>query len=96
MDYFNMFTFLGLERVSCIAVYAGSESSDFIKHILICVLKMFGTSWGWVINDRIFVFGWTIPLINLLTKYTYLGLAVFIHSSASAEVGQSLKLLIMI
>ncbi len=22
----------------------------------------FGTTWGWVINDRIFIFGWTIPL----------------------------------
>ncbi len=21
-----------------------------------------GTTWGWVINDRIFIFGWTIPL----------------------------------
>ncbi len=23
----------------------------------------FVTTWGWVINDRIFIFGWTIPLI---------------------------------
>ncbi len=22
----------------------------------------FGTTWGWVINDRIFIFGWTIPV----------------------------------
>ncbi len=22
----------------------------------------FGTTWGWVINDRTFIFGWTIPL----------------------------------
>ncbi len=30
MDYFNdvLTTFLGLERVSCVAVYAGSESSQ--------------------------------------------------------------------
>ncbi len=42
MDYFNdvLTTFLGLERVSCIAVYAGSESSDFIKNIFICVPKI--------------------------------------------------------
>ncbi len=26
---------------------------------------MFGTTWGWVNDDRIFIFGWTIPL-NLL------------------------------
>ncbi len=25
----------------------------------------FGTTWGWVINDRIFIFGWTIPLLGL-------------------------------
>ncbi len=24
----------------------------------------FGTTWGWVSDDRIFIFGWTIPLIN--------------------------------
>ncbi len=38
MDYFNdvLTTFLGLERVICVAVYGG-----------------FGTTWGWVINDRI-------------------------------------------
>ncbi len=27
----------------------------------------FGMTWGWVINDRIFIFGWTIPLtINII------------------------------
>ncbi len=26
----------------------------------------YGTTWGWVINDSIFIFGWTIPLIFLL------------------------------
>ncbi len=38
MEYFTdvLTTFLGLERGSCIAVYAGSESSQ----ILICVPKM--------------------------------------------------------
>ncbi len=43
MDYYNdvLTTFLGLERVSCVAVYAGSESSLIShKNILICVLKM--------------------------------------------------------
>ncbi len=25
----------------------------------------FGTSWGWVNDDRIFIFGWTIPLTVL-------------------------------
>ncbi len=43
MDYFNdvLTTFLGLEHVSCIAVYVGPESSQITsKNILICVLKM--------------------------------------------------------
>ncbi len=35
-------TFLGLERVSCIAVclWRVKKLSDFIKNILICVLKI--------------------------------------------------------
>ncbi len=38
MNYLNdVLTFLGLERGSCITVYA---RSDFIKNILICVPKM--------------------------------------------------------
>ncbi len=28
----------------------------------------FGTTWGWVINDRIFIFGWTIPLTSSVTR----------------------------
>ncbi len=43
MHYFNgvLTVFLGLERVSCIAVDAGSESSRIsLKNILICVLKI--------------------------------------------------------
>ncbi len=26
----------------------------------------FGTTWGWVNDDRIFIFGWTVPLIHIL------------------------------
>ncbi len=43
MDYFNniITTFLGLECVSCVAVYEGLESSWISeKNILICVPKM--------------------------------------------------------
>ncbi len=31
----------------------------------------FGTTWGWVNDDRIFIFGWTIPLspMNALQSY---------------------------
>ncbi len=34
--------FQGYERVSCVAVFAGSKSSDFIKNVLICFMKMNG------------------------------------------------------
>ncbi len=42
MDYFNnvLTTFLGLERVSCVALYKGSESSRISSKFLICVPKM--------------------------------------------------------
>ncbi len=30
----------------------------------------FGTTWGWVNDDRIFIFGWTIPLNMNLNKNT--------------------------
>ncbi len=61
--------FLDLDRV-WIAIYGGfRELSDFIKNIIICVLKMNGgltglkrPEGGWVINYWIFIFGWTIPL----------------------------------
>ncbi len=38
------------------------------SNVLMCVLKIerrsyrFWMTWGWVMNDRIFIFGWTIPL----------------------------------
>jgi len=45
-------TFMDLERGNVIAPYVGlTETSDFNKNISICV-----------INDRIFIFGWTNPL----------------------------------
>ncbi len=42
MDYFAdiLATFLDIDRGSNLAVYAGSELSDFIKNILNCVPKM--------------------------------------------------------
>jgi len=41
--------------------------SDFIKNILCSEDKQksygFGTTWGWVIDDRISIFEWTVPLM---------------------------------
>ncbi len=70
MDYFNnvLTTFLGFERGSRGAVYGGSESSQISSKILCSEDEQrsygFKTTWGWVINDRIFIFGWTIPLMS--------------------------------
>ncbi len=63
MDCFNdvLTTFMGLECGSCVAVYAGSEPLRFHQKDELMSYG-FGTTWGWVINDRIWIFGWTIPL----------------------------------
>ncbi len=42
--------------------------SHILQHIFLCVqlnknIHMFGTTWGWVNDDTIFIFGWTISLI---------------------------------
>ncbi len=70
MGYFNDVhtKFLSLEHVSCFAVYPGSESSWISSKILYLNLCSedeqrsygFGTTWGWVINDRNFIFGWIV------------------------------------
>ncbi len=33
----------------------------------------FGMTWEWVINDRIFIIGWTIPLMYVLRLWLYVG-----------------------
>ncbi len=69
-DAIEMFLALGALQLCC-SLWRVRELSDCIKHILICVLKMnnmsweFKTTWRWVINDRIFVFGWIFPLKGL-------------------------------
>ncbi len=62
-----MFLGLGTFRLRC-CLCRVREISDFIKKCLnLCSEDErrsygFGTTWGWVINDRIFIFGWTTPL----------------------------------
>ncbi len=65
MDYFNdvLTTFLGLDRGSILTVYGRiRELLEFIKNILICVLKMNEGLTGLERHegDIIFIFGWTI------------------------------------
>ncbi len=81
MDYFNdlIAMFLSLDRVRILAVYGRvRELSDSIKNILICVPKMNEGVTGLeqhepslmtIINDRIYIFGWTIPLIHSTVEY---------------------------
>ncbi len=77
MDYFNdvLTTLLGLERVSCVAVYMqGQKALGFHQKYLKCSEDErrsygFGTTRGWVINDRMFIFVWTIPL--MITNENY-------------------------
>ncbi len=66
----SLLRFWTWERCSCIAVYGGSESSQILSKIYLNLCSederrsyRFGTTGGWVINDRIFIFGWTNPLI---------------------------------
>ncbi len=40
----------------------------------------FGTTWGWVNDDRIFIFGWTIPLnrtVSDISKQSWSGFKLF-------------------
>ena len=73
MDYLNgvFTTFLRLECISCVGYqWRNRKLLEFIKNIFICVPKinkgLTGLErWiGWVINDRFFIFSWTIPLRN--------------------------------
>ncbi len=75
VDYFNnvLTTFLCLECGSSLAAYAGSESSWISSKNLNLHPEDERTSYrGWVINDRSFIFGWTIPLrIGTLMCYGF-------------------------
>ncbi len=55
----------------------GSESSQISsKYLNLCNVDEqrfygFGTTWGWVINDRIDIFEWTIPLRKRQAKLVF-------------------------
>ncbi len=70
MDYFNnvLTMFLAFERLITLLSMQGQKALGFHQKYLNLYSEDeqrsygFGTTWGWVINDRIFIFGWTIPL----------------------------------
>jgi len=75
VDNFNhVFNYLsGRQKVQCRCCLCVDQiPSDFIKNILICVLKMneglMGVERHGVINERIFIFVWTNPLTTLATQ----------------------------
>ncbi len=69
MDYFNdlLATFLDLDRSRILAVYAGSENTQNSSKIINLCSEDEG--WGWVINDRITFFGWTVPLKEIKFRF---------------------------
>ncbi len=71
MDYFNnvLTTFLGLECVSSVAVYAGSELSDFIKNILICVLI-------WTKTSKTYILASACSILSMATRGTVADITV--------------------
>ncbi len=72
MDYFTdlLAMFLDVDPVNYITVYGRDrEQSECIKNILICVLKTNETFTGLkghlgVVNDKIFILGWSNPLMG--------------------------------
>ncbi len=70
MDYFNdlLAMFLSLDHVRILAVYKRALGIHQ-KYLNLCSEDEwrsygFETTWRWVTNDRIFIFGWTIPLME--------------------------------
>ncbi len=59
--------FLSLDRVRILTVWKGQRALGMHQKCLnLCSEDerksyRFGTTWGWVINDRIFSFVWTVP-----------------------------------
>ncbi len=49
----------------------------------------FGTTWGGVINDRVFIFGWTIPLTKVALLKTFPRVSSAVESSFSEASGSS-------
>ncbi len=66
---------LGLAVLCCLCRSESSQISSKISQFVFWkwtkVLQL-GTTWGWVINDRIFIFGWTIPLKRLKARPRYI------------------------
>ncbi len=81
MDYFNdVLTTLNVSVV--LLSMQGQKALGFHqKYLHLCSEDerrsyRFGTTWGWEINDRIFIFGWTNPLRPIHTKTNVFGMKI--------------------
>ncbi len=59
----------------------------------------FGTTWGWVNDDRIFIFGWTIPLSRWgifveIAKNTLYGWKLLIFLLCQKSLGYEVKIML--
>ncbi len=84
----SMLSFWTWEHCSCVAVYAGQRALRFHqKYLNLCSEDErrsygFGTTCGWVINDRIFIFGSTNPLkqkVQINSSWIWAFLLISIH-----------------
>ncbi len=74
MDYYNdvLIPFWALNVSVVLLSMQGQKALGFHqKYLILCSEDErssygFGTTWGWGINDRIFIFGWTMSLMALL------------------------------
>ncbi len=90
MDYFNdvFATFLSLDRGRLCCLSEGQRALGIHqKYLNLCFedersFYRFGTTWGWVINNRFVMFGWTIPLIQFNKQICHLPL---LHSRKSGQ-----------
>ncbi len=73
----KQFSELGMSKIMVMVFILLIIKQYFLELLLLCeYLSLcsaeqrhsyrFGTTWGWVNDDRIFIFGWTIPLNCLL------------------------------
>ncbi len=55
--------------ITLLSMEGSDNSQNSLKYLNLCSederrSDRFGTTWGWVINDIIFIFGWTKPFIS--------------------------------
>ncbi len=100
MDYFNnvLISFHGCRTVVVVLLsMEGQKALGFHqKYLNLCSKNerwsySLGTTWGWVIHDTIFIFGWTNPL-NSKTKSIWRSLEKYDLATCAWEVSSGQRL----